>query len=91
MRLFLTKYRFLFSKTKENQLIKIVFPEYLGQQIKAIPLPLLIKQVKATNVNLVNTERKPDGGYAKANINRATLDVKNITSLPSDEMTYSEC
>ena len=86
MRLFLTKYRLLFSKTKQNQLIKNRFPEYLGQQIKAIPIPLLIKQLKATNVNLVNTEQKPDGSYGKANINRATLNVKNITSLPSDEM-----
>jgi hypothetical protein len=42
--------------------------------------------LKATNVNLVNKELKPDGGYAKANINRATLDVKNITTLPSDEL-----
>jgi hypothetical protein len=62
------------------------FPEYPGQQIKGIPVPLLIKHLKATNINLVNKELKPDGDYAKANINRATLDVKNITTLPSDEL-----
>jgi hypothetical protein len=61
------------------------FPQYPGQQIKAISIPLLIKQVTITNANLVNTERKPDGGYAKANVNRATVYAKNITNLPSYE------
>jgi Domain of Unknown Function (DUF748) len=73
-------------KDQRKPIDKKRFPEYLGQQIKAIPIPLLIKQLKATNVNLVNRELKPDGGYGKANINRATLNAKNITSLPSDEM-----
>jgi len=61
-------------------------PLYLGQQIKAISLPILIRQVKITGVNLVNTERKPDGILAKANINRGTVTVSNLTNQPSDRM-----
>ena len=62
------------------------FPQYLGQSIKAIPSPVLIKKVKGTNVNLVNKERNPDGSYSTANINRATLEVKNITNLSSKDL-----
>ena len=62
------------------------FPEYLGQSIKAIPSPVLIKKVKGTNINLVNRERNPDGSYATANINRASVEVKNITNLSSAEV-----
>ena len=61
-------------------------PLYLGQQIKAISLPIVIRQVKITGVNLVNTERKPDGILAKANINRGTVTVSNLTNQPSDRM-----
>lgn len=61
------------------------FPGYPGQQIKAIPIPLFIKQLKATNVNLANKEQKPDGSFGRANINRATLTVKNITTFPTNE------
>ena len=61
-------------------------PLYLGQQIKAISLPIVIRQVKITGVNLVNTERKPDGILAKANINRGTVTVSNLTNQPSARM-----
>jgi len=61
------------------------FPQYIGQSVKAIKPPLLIKQVKATNVTLVNKERNPDGSIATANLHRATLEVKNITNLSFDE------
>ncbi len=40
-------------------------PVYLGQTVTAIPVPVLIRHVKATNVNLDNTERKPDSTNAK--------------------------
>ena len=60
------------------------FPQYPGQSVKAINPPLLIKQLKATNVTLVNKERNPDGNIATANLNRATLEVKNITNLSSN-------
>jgi hypothetical protein len=62
------------------------FPEYLGQSIKSIALPLLIKEVKATNIDLVNTERKPDGSFAKANINRGTASVSNITNFETKKV-----
>jgi len=62
------------------------FPQYLGQSVKGLKPPLLIKQVKATNVTLVNKERVPDGKIATANLNRAELEVKNITNLSSNEM-----
>ncbi|KAJ1500138.1 hypothetical protein HMI54_011103 [Coelomomyces lativittatus] len=76
---------FLF-KDQRKPVDKNRFPSYPGQQIKAIPTPLLIKHLKATNVDLVNTEQKLDGGFGKANVNRATLDVKNITNLSPDGM-----
>ena len=60
-------------------------PIYLGQTVKKISLPLLIKQVKATDVELENTERKPDSTYAKVKITKAELEVKNITNLDSSE------
>jgi len=72
-------------KDQSKPIDKNKFPQYPGQQIEGIPVPLLIKQLKATNVNLVNRELKPGGGYGRANINRATLNVKNITTLPSGE------
>jgi len=56
-------------------------PVYLGQTVRAISMPLLIKQVKATDVELENTERKPDSTYAKVNITKAKLEVNNITNL----------
>jgi len=61
------------------------FPEYLGQSIAAIKNPILIKQVTATNVNLVNREFKPDSTYAKANVNRGTLSVMNITNINTEQ------
>ncbi len=60
-------------------------PVYLGQTVSSISLPLLIKQVKATDVELENTERKPDSTYAKVNITKAKLEVNNITNLSTQE------
>jgi len=56
-------------------------PVYLGQTVRALSLPLHIRLVKATDVELENTERKPDSTYAKVNITRAKLEAKNITNL----------
>ncbi len=64
-------------------------PKYFGQQISAIPMPMLIKQVQVKNVNLVNVERKRDSSYAKVNIGRGTVTVKNITNRSSKPMTLS--
>jgi len=72
-------------KDQRKPIDKNRFPGYPGQQIKNISTPLVIKHLKATNVNLVNKELKPDGNYGQANINRATLNVENITTSPSDK------
>lgn len=72
-------------KDKTKPLDKKRFPVYLGQTIRAIKMPILIKQVKATNVSLVSKERKPDGSYGIANINRGTAEVKHITNLSVSE------
>jgi len=61
------------------------FPQYLGQVIMEIPNPVLIKTLKATNVDLVNEERKPDGSIARVSINRGTAGAKNITNLAPEE------
>jgi hypothetical protein len=71
------------SKDKTKPMDKNRMPVYLGQTVTAIPLSLLIKHVKATNVHLINVERKPDSSYAKVNIRRGTLEARNITNLSS--------
>ena len=62
------------------------FPPYLGQSITAIPIPLSVKQVKVTNVNLVNREKLPNGSVGKADIQRGTVDVSLITNISPPEM-----
>jgi len=59
-------------------------PEYLGQQIKAISIPVNIRHLRATNFNLENREVTPDGRLGKANIQLVNLHVENITNLDSN-------
>src|SRR5215203_361536 len=73
-------------KDNTKPIDKNKYPEYLGQTIKAISIPLSIKQVKVTHINLVNREKKPDGSYGTANIHRGTAEVKHITNMSSREM-----
>lgn len=61
------------------------FPEYLSQTIAKIETPVRINTVKATNVNLTNEERKPDGTTAKVHISQGTASVFNITNQASNE------
>ncbi|MFN3996831.1 hypothetical protein [Algoriphagus sp.] len=61
------------------------FPEYLGQTIMGITNPVRIKTLSATNVNLINEERKPDGSMARVKVNRGTLEASNITNLAPSE------
>ncbi len=68
-------------KDKSKPVDKTKFPKYLGQKITAIPMPLMVKQVKATNVSLVNVERKEDGKTARVSVGRGTLTAENITNL----------
>jgi len=73
-------------KDKRKPLDQNRFPEYPGQLISSIPIPLLIKHIKAININIVNTERKPDGNNASTNIQDGTLEVENFTNLPTDKL-----
>lgn len=68
-------------KDKSKPVNRNNFPEYLGQKIAAIPFPLSVKLVSASEVNLVNVERKEDGKSAKVIVQRGKLEVKNITNL----------
>src|SRR6478736_3513828 len=75
-------------KDKTKSLDTTRFPIYLDQSITNISQRVLIKNVKATHVQLANTERLPDSTLAKVKITRATVDVKNITNLdPKGSLT----
>ena len=73
-------------KDKTKSLDENRVPEYLAQQLTAIPVPMIINQLKATNVNVVSKEIKPDGKHATVNISNGTIEAKNISSLPSDNL-----
>jgi hypothetical protein len=68
-------------KDKTKPIYTKRIPSYLGQSIAGISLPLMIKNVKATNVHLENTERKADSTVVIVNISNANAEVKNITNL----------
>jgi len=82
----LTKVEASVFKDKTKPIDKTHFPAYPGQMISHIPIPLLIKYIKATDVTIVNTERKPDGKTARINIQHGTLEVENFTNLPTDKL-----
>ncbi len=73
-------------KDKTKPLDKDNVPDYPGQLVQSIPFPVLIKHIRATGVNVDNSERKEDGDYGRVRIKRGTLDVHNITNLPTDKM-----
>jgi hypothetical protein len=73
-------------KDKTKPVDRNKFPQYLGQKITAIPLPVNIRNIKASGVTFNNSERKEDGNYAKVHIQRGSLEAKNITNLPSKDM-----
>jgi hypothetical protein len=68
-------------KDKTKPMNMTVFPVYLGQSVKKISMPLKIDRLNATNVNLLNTERKIDSTYAKAHICRGTVSADNISNI----------
>lgn len=61
------------------------YPVYLGQTILGIKMPLNIRKVNATNVELKNTERKPDSTEATVIISKARLTAENITNLAPNQ------
>lgn len=73
-------------KDKRKSLDANRFPEYPGQLISHIPIPLLIKHITATKVNIVNNELKPDGKNASLSIQDGTLEIENFTNLPTDKL-----
>jgi len=73
-------------KDKTKPLDRKRFPQYLGQKIMAIPLPILVKSVKVSGAGFVNVERKEDGKYAKVSIQRGSLTATNITNLPMKDL-----
>jgi len=73
-------------KDKRKALDENRFPEYPGQQIPHLPIPLLIKHITATEVNIVNTELKPDGKKAGIYVQDGRLEVENFTNLPTDKL-----
>lgn len=68
-------------KDKTKPLDTTRFPQYFGQQVSAIPIPVRIRSVVMSNIGLVNVERKPDSSLAKVIIQRGTARAMNITNL----------
>jgi len=70
-------------KDKTKPVDKNRVPEYLAQQLVAIPVSMMINKLKATNVNVVSKEIKSDGKPATIRISDGKLEAKNLSSLPS--------
>ncbi len=71
-------------KDKTKPLDRNRFPEYVGQIVAGIPIPLALKTLTASAVNLVNVERKEDGKSARITVDRGTLTASNITNLDKE-------
>ena len=67
------------NKTKPLNLKR--FPEYFGQQLSAITIPITVKEVNTGNASLVYTEIKEDGNQATVRINDLNGKLSNITNL----------
>ena len=73
-------------KDKMIPLDRTKFPNYLGQKIVSIPIPLRVKNVRATGIKMENIERKVDGKYARVTISHGTIDARNITNMSAKDM-----
>ena len=67
------------DKTKPMDMSR--FPKYLGQQVAEMKMPMRIKHILATELGLVNIERKPDSSLAQTSIERGTAHISNVTNL----------
>jgi hypothetical protein len=72
-------------KDKTKPLNMSIVPDYPGQMIRKIKIPLRIDDFLATNFNLINTEKKPDGQIAKVGVLRGKLEATHITNLSLTE------
>jgi hypothetical protein len=71
-------------KDKLKPLNKMHFPLYPGQKVQQLKLPVLVKLIKAKNLNINNKERKPDGAFAEVKIMNIVAEIKNYTNILSD-------
>ena len=79
----ITKVDVSLFKDKSKPFDRTKFPQYLGQKLNDIPLPVMVKSIKASGISFTNVEHKEDGKYAKVVISRGLLKAGNITNLPS--------
>ena len=66
------------DKTKEIDLKRL--PEFPGQQINSIGIPLTINELKISESALEYQEKKADGDLASVKIRRANLSARNISN-----------
>ena len=70
------------DKTKEIDLKR--FPQYPGQQLNSIGIPLKIKELKISESALEYQEKKTDGDLASVKIHRSNLTAQNISNQMPD-------
>ncbi len=70
-------------KDKFKPFDRTKFPQYLGQKLAGIPIPIVVNNIKVSGISFTNVEHKEDGKYARVVISHGTLQAKNITNLPS--------
>jgi len=66
------------DKTKEKDLKR--FPEFPGQQINSIGIPLTINDINISESSLEYQEKKADGDLATVKIGKINLTVKNFSN-----------
>lgn len=66
------------DKTKEVDLKR--FPEFPGQQINSIGIPLTIKELNISESALEYQEKKTDGDLASVKLRRLSLNAQNISN-----------
>jgi hypothetical protein len=71
-------------KDKTRPVDKTHLPEYLGQSVRKIPIPIKIGNISAKNISLLSREIKPDSTSAEVLIDRGEAGVFNFTNQ-SDE------
>lgn len=71
---------FRLFKDKTKKVDRNHKPEYMGQSVRKIPLPMVIDNISATNLNLVSREIKPDNTPAEVLISRGEARAANLTN-----------
>jgi hypothetical protein len=76
---------FKLFKDKTKPVDKKHLPEYLGQSVKKIPVPVVIGNISVTNINLVSREIKPDGTTAEVTIGRGEASISSFTNQSEEK------